>query len=323
MPHSEPCPICGNVAGNTSHVAREMMFGLGDTFEYAECGGCGALRILDVPDDLSRFYPAGYYSLGAREARRPGRAERRLRELRSRLLVRPAGSLAVRVALGPRNEPYWAGWLRGLATPSSAILDFGCGSGKLLLELRRQGFHRVVGFDPFLGEDYDYGDGLVIRRVLPQDWEGRFDLVMAHHSFEHVADPEATLSGLRRLLQPGGRALLRTPVADSFAWRRYGTSWVQLDAPRHLFVHTRRSIGVLAERTSFRVVSTICDSRAFQFWASEQYERGIPLRDPRSFAESPGGSVFSAEEIAEFERRAKQLNEEDDGDQAVFVLEGA
>jgi SAM-dependent methyltransferase len=298
-----------------------MMFGLEGTFEYLECGGCGCLRIVEVPPDLSAYYPEGYYSLGAREVAIPGRAQRTLRRLRTSLMLRPGDSPFHRLALGHRPPPEWLDWLRGHVTTSSEILDFGCGSGKLLLQLRRQGFRHLAGFDPYLEHDLVYPDGLVIRRCIQPGWGSRFDLVMLHHSFEHVAEPEQALAGVHDLVVPGGFVLLRTPLADSFAWRTYGTDWVQLDAPRHLFVHTRASIGTLAGRIGFRTVAIRCDSRAFQFWGSEQYRRGITLRDPRSHAENPAGSIFSEDEISEFERRARQLNERGEGDQAVFLLQ--
>lgn len=296
------------------------MFGLGEAFEYVECGDCGSLRLMDVPPDMSAYYPTGYYSLGAREVPRAPRIEQALRRIRTDLLLRGGDSAVGRLALGHRSPPYWFGWLRGRVTTSSRILDFGCGSGKLLLELRRQGFRRLTGFDPFLECDIVYPGGLEIFRELQPEWGSRFDCVMLHHSFEHIADPEATLARLHDLVAPGGIVLLRTPIADSFAWRRYRTCWVQLDAPRHLFVHTRASIGLLARRTGFRVLTTRCDSRAFQFWASEQYERRIPLLDQRSYRENPANSIFSTTEIDEFERQAAALNEQGDGDQAIFVL---
>src|SRR5687767_10644147 len=59
------CRICGNQTGNRSHVAREMMFGYRDSFEYVECGECGCLQIREVPPDLSRYYPDEYHSLQA------------------------------------------------------------------------------------------------------------------------------------------------------------------------------------------------------------------------------------------------------------------
>ncbi|MGH2855114.1 MAG: hypothetical protein ACRDLF_13090, partial [Solirubrobacteraceae bacterium] len=62
------CAICANAAGNRVFGAREMMFGLRERFEYLECGECGCLQLLDVPEDLARFYPESYYSLGGAPA---------------------------------------------------------------------------------------------------------------------------------------------------------------------------------------------------------------------------------------------------------------
>ena len=126
-----------------------------------------------------------------------------------------------------------------------------------------------------------------------------------------------------RLLKPEGVALVRIPVADSWAWRHYGADWVQLDPPRHLFLHTRRSMDLLAAAAGLKVERVVHDSTAFQFWGSEQYRRGIPLQDPRSYARNPRASAFSAGEIRTFEARAAELNACGEGDQACFYLRRA
>ena len=41
-----------------------MMFGYRDEFAYFACGQCGCLQIADIPPDMSRYYPANYYSFG-------------------------------------------------------------------------------------------------------------------------------------------------------------------------------------------------------------------------------------------------------------------
>src|SRR5206468_2718584 len=56
------CRLCGNDAGNRAFVAREMMFGLREAFDYFECAACGCLQIAQVPRDLSKYYPPQYYS---------------------------------------------------------------------------------------------------------------------------------------------------------------------------------------------------------------------------------------------------------------------
>jgi len=114
--------------------------------------------------------------------------------------------------------------------------------------------------------------------------------------------------------------LIRVPVASCRAWRDYGADWVQLDAPRHIFLHTDRSMELLAGRTGFELVSRGRDSTAFQFWGSEQYRRDIPLRDPRSHAVDPAGSPWSSADIARLEGEARRLNEAGEGDQAWYIL---
>ena len=91
-----------------------------------------------------------------------------------------------------------------------------------------------------------------------------------------------------------------------------------LDPPRHLFIHTVRSLTLLAEHAGLTPVRRYRDSWGLQFWGSEQYRDDIPLRDPRSHAE--GGSAFTAEQIQAFETRALRLNAEGDGDAGCFVF---
>src|SRR5258706_6223401 len=57
------CRICGAIArGAKKHIGTEMMYGTREQFAYFECCECGCLQIEDIPEDLSRFYPPGYYS---------------------------------------------------------------------------------------------------------------------------------------------------------------------------------------------------------------------------------------------------------------------
>lgn len=161
-------------------------------------------------------------------------------------------------------------------------------------------------------------------RILKGDIFGiqkQYDLIMLHHSFEHMPRPLAVLQQVHRLLRPSRFVVIRIPVASSFAYRKYGEHWVQLDPPRHLFLHTVRSMELLAAASDFRIADVIHDSTEFQFWASDQYRDNIPLRDERSYLTNPGTSMFSPSQIADFRRAADDLNREGDGDSACFVLQ--
>lgn len=314
------CRICGNSGGNRLHVAHEMMFGRRDAFEYLECAQCGCLQIADVPANLSDYYPADYYSLQKPSVKDISLIKKFLKRCYTRQVL-GQNNLIGRIYLLLHGVERRLSWFRhiniGLESP---VLEVGSGIGQLLLKLSDFGFSDLTGIDPFIDSDVCYKNGVRILKRRLNDMDGSYDLVMLHHSFEHMQHPLDALLDMHRILRPGGSLLIRIPVADSYAWRNYSTDWVQLDAPRHLFLHTRESMKVLAEKSGFAITEVVCDSTGFQFYGSEQYRRGIPLRDPRSYSVSAENSIFSKEDIKGFEERAKRLNEEGQGDQACFYL---
>lgn len=294
-----------------------MMFQLGEAFEYHECGNCGCLQIVEIPPDISRYYPSEYYSLAQNDS--PG-VRMRMKRARGRYLrgERSALGWLLTAAFGPPVLPAWAA-SAGLG-PGDRILDVGSGTGKLVMRLHEAGYRDVTGIDPHLRGDIFYSPG---ARVLKQGLEaasGEYDFVMLHHSLEHMPDQTGALGHVYRLLRPGGRALVRIPVVPSYAWQHFGTDWVQLDAPRHLYLHSRESLERVAAQAGLRLERVVYDSSAFQFWGSLQYRRHIPLKDPRSYAVSPKSSIFKRSDLIEFERKAQRLNEEGQGDQACFYL---
>ncbi len=312
------CRICGNVSGNRVVAAREMMFGTRDAFDYVECAACGCLQLVTPPDDLSRYYSGSYYSF---KPSTPPKAWKRV--LRRAWLRHSTGQpdwlgSAIAAVRGPMIPREWTQITR--AAPGSSVLDVGCGAGATLLQLREAGFTRLTGCDPFIEQDFLAGGTVPVRKCFLGDMDGHFDLVMMHHSFEHMPDPRAVLTDVVRLLNPGGWCLIRIPVASSRAWKEYGIDWVQLDAPRHFFLHTVASIALLAQQTGLRLARTVHDSTDFQFWASEQYRLGVPLFDERSYMVDRTTPLFDRARIEEYRLRARELNATGEGDQACFFL---
>jgi SAM-dependent methyltransferase len=218
---------------------------------------------------------------------------------------------------------HYAGWfLRAGVGFDSAIADVGCGSGSLLHLLRSDGFRNLTGLDPFVPVPVQL-PGLRIVRSELSDVDETFDLVMAHHSLEHLPDPFRALCDMRAHLRPGGTLLVRIPIAGCWAWRHHGVDWVQLDAPRHLLIHSEESFRTLAVKAGLEITHSEYDSTPLQFWGSEQYRDGVPMYSPNSFARNPEASRFDAAAIRDFQARARRLNEERDGDQACFFLRRA
>jgi len=311
------CKVCGDDSEKMTYTAREMMFGTQNEFLYFECPSCGCVQIAEIPEDVSAYYPDNYYSHEKPEHDKTANPLRKF--YKKRWYLHSIGKTNIVGALRAcfHGVPEFSEWFQRLGIDfNDSILDVGCGSGSLLCGIWQCGFEKAHGVDPFLPEDIHYKGGLHIEKCDISDLSGPYDCIMLHHSFEHMPEPVETFEQLYRLLTQGGKLLVRIPVADSFAWRKYRKNWVQLDAPRHLFLHTEKSMGLLAAKIGLEITSIIYDSTDFQFWGSEEYRKGIARYAENSYTMNPESSIFSKADIKEFRKRAEQLNSEQDGDQA-------
>jgi len=316
------CDICGEVSGNKFHAICEMMNGVRDVFRYVECPACGCMRLENIPDNIAAYYPEDYYSFKKPDSSEDGSVESFLN--RQKTLYRLGGKSIIGRLLSPgkrKKIPQYINWFRRAHILfDSKILDVGCGAGAFLLSIQKDGFRDLLGVDPYIKSDIIYDCGVKILKKELSGLNGQFDLIMLNHSLEHMTGHFKIFEELRRLLKDSGCLLIRMPVMSSFAWREYGVNWVQCDAPRHLFLHSVKSLKILAEKCGFEVRDTVFDSTEFQFWGSIQYQINIPLNDPGSYTVSPGKSIFSQDDIKKFKRRADELNKNGDGDQACFYL---
>ncbi len=288
------------------------MFGYRDRFDYFQCSSCKCLQIVEIPPDMSKYYPSHYYSFTPKQRRfKNNPVVRALRRLQDHYTVFNSGLMGSLVfALSPNKK------LAPLAkiglSRDSRILDVGCGDGWRLNALREIGFRKVLGIDPYIQNDIRYDNGVRVLKQTINDATGEWDLIMYHHSFEHVPDPVKDLQAVSRLLPSGGRCLIRVPTVSSFAWEEYRENWVQLDAPRHYTLPSIEGMNVLAAKTGFLVQDVVFDSTKDQFQGSELYKRGLPL--------ASGETAFTPCQIKRWKRQARKLNKGNRGDQAAFYL---
>ena len=304
------CKICGNKVNNP-FIAKELMLGLNTEFEYFECNSCKCIQINTIPDNISDYYPKNYLSFTPTSsiAKTKGIKRKLKSTLTNYYLGKDKKPLGGLLSIFFRNPfPF----LKDTAiSTESKIIDIGCGTGKLLLKMRNNGFNNLHGIDLFIEQDYLQDNINIIKQDLFHLTD-TYDLIMLNHSFEHMEEPEKVLNRLKMHLTEKGIIIIRIPVAGSYAWRKYGINWVQLDAPRHYYLHTIKSISLLCKNAGLNLVNILFESSAFQFTESEKYLRGLSFNSTNN--------IFTKKQLREFKAKAKELNEINDGDSACFYI---
>jgi 2-polyprenyl-3-methyl-5-hydroxy-6-metoxy-1,4-benzoquinol methylase len=311
------CKICNNEKNNQTYEVREMMFGYKDTFIYFQCSQCKCLQIANFPENIKRYYPLNYYSYQSNAYQ--NKIKKIIIKIRNNYALFNKGFLGKFL-----NDKYPDIALSSLSylkpRKDARILDVGCGAGRLLMSMRDMGYKNLLGIDPFNAQNIEYPEGLRIEKKDIYSVKDEWDVIMFHHSFEHIEDPVNTLKNVSERLAPDGRCVIRVPICSSYAWEHYGVNWVQLDAPRHYFLHSVESMRILAAQSNLNLYNIVYDSTSFQFYGSEQYKKNIPLRDALSYSENPRNSIFTRAELSAFTKRARELNDTGQGDQAVFYF---
>jgi 2-polyprenyl-3-methyl-5-hydroxy-6-metoxy-1,4-benzoquinol methylase len=111
---------------------------------------------------------------------------------------------------------------RAGVTKSMRLVDIGCGDGALCGVIAKELGCEVTGVDPsadairFAGEEFARR-GLAGEFVRAEGYrypfpDGAFAAAVCSDVIEHVQEPRALLSEIRRLLRPGGALVLTTPI---------------------------------------------------------------------------------------------------------------
>lgn len=272
------CRICGWTGEATTINVKEMHFNMQEEFEYFECGNCHCLQISKIPDNLGGYYRNTYYSYKKPTIEKPDSNQQQL---------------------------------------PNPILDVGCGAGEFLCKLAQFGYTNLIGCDPFIEEDIVYKNGVHIYKKEIHEMTGQFDNIFLNDSFEHVTDPHETMDSIKRLLAPNGIVQIKIPVYPNIAYDMFGTDWFQIDAPRHIILHSKESIAALAAKHNLGIIKKEYDSGADQIVRSHLYSIGIPL------CEQTNDVVyhhFSRETIDDIIESCKIANQNEYGDHAIFYL---
>jgi SAM-dependent methyltransferase len=210
------CNLCGSSDQVLFFHGRDHL--IGETFCVVRCRGCGLCYVNPRPSEaaVSRYYPDAYF----------GKRHPFLNNF----------FMNLRVAKLPR----------GAGTPR--LLDIGCGLGDFILCCKRRGWD-VAGVEQVGSPIMRLKDSLGIEVYELRDLEtipaDHFDVVTIWHVLEHLPDPAQALTQVRRILKPGGLALIEVPNFGSWQGRLGGSAWFHLTVPRHLFQFEKQPLARL------------------------------------------------------------------------------
>lgn len=134
------------------------------------------------------------------------------------------------------------------------LLDFGCGNGWLLENLRDLGW-QVQGFDfDQKAIDYCKTNNLDVSLVnWPGIPAGSLDVITINHVIEHVHDFDDLIENCKQKLKPGGQLVIATPNTDNWLFKKYQSNWMQLDPPRHLHLFNTQNLQDVLKKHGFQI----------------------------------------------------------------------
>lgn len=154
--------------------------------------------------------------------------------------------------------------------PTDTVLDFGCGGGYILQNLvcrRRVG----VDVNPTVRKEAEKRGISMFSEVHTIPSSLRFDVVISHHTLEHVENPAHILKELRKKTRKGGYAVHVVPINDWRNDRHYNPH----DINNHLYTWTPLLLGNLFVHCGYKIERIEIITHAW-FPLSIHYYRFIP-----------------------------------------------
>ena len=228
------CLVCGSDSRHPFLTVTNR-FNATQMFQLVQCQQCGFVYLCPRPGEkwIAQYYQDSDYQPHQKEA------------------LSLSGKLYQQVRIW--NNRYKRRLIEKFSAKGK-ILDYGCGTGEFLLEMKNSDWV-TFGFEPASSAAaiaMDYGlDILPDLRSLKE----RVNVITLWHVLEHVHDARPLLGELKKILDPAGLLCIALPNRHSLDAALFKLNWVAYDAPRHLYHFSPSDLEKFLNSEGFKIES--------------------------------------------------------------------
>jgi len=180
-------------------------------FTYNQCYNCGTVSLLNIPNDLNKYYSDSYYWI-------------------------PDTLKQLEVA--SQAERYKIDIVKKFIT-SGSLIEIGPASGGFAYLAKESGFNvRLIELNErccnFLRDTGKFNVVHCIDELQAIKDSDNVDVIALWHVIEHLSDPWEMLTAISDKLNKNGVLILAFPNISSLQFKLFGRFWTHLDAPRHI-----------------------------------------------------------------------------------------
>lgn len=207
-------------------------------YEYKRCNECNLVQLVPLPttEDLKNYYSSEYYN------------EHYNAEKDQYEAISLHNSIHVQIVKNHFN-----------ISPSTSVLDYGCGMGYFLASLKNLGYNNISGFE------FNKVSAMVLNQKgidyydIHKEKDRNFDIITLWAVAEHLTDPIDTFKFLKTRLNKGGILVIGTVRIDDFVDKTsFGyTMWA--DPPAHTLLFNKQNLIAMIKKVGFTDVEIECD----------------------------------------------------------------
>jgi len=240
------CFICDFICDTSANVNHYAAVGAQD---YVRCSHCGLIFVDSIkpPDKLYHAYDGGMLKAWRRKLVAPLRGFTQVRNFdKSMARAQRIFDFVISQYKISRTNPSW--------------LDIGCNKGFLLAAAVAHDW-QVYGVElvpelmrPFQCQFKQFAGNIFSQRFIDVQTnfpDNTFDIISAIDVIEHFEEPRRDMSGIYRILKPGGLFVAQTPDGSAKQAGALKERWGALKPLEHLHLFNSNNLEIFAGQLGF------------------------------------------------------------------------